>query len=108
MPLLFFNNVEKETVKELSEELVGPLAEAIGCPEDWFSFTHTASVMFYQKKVMEKTAYVEVKWFQREQKIQDAVAKIINGAMETKRKSDVIITFTKLEEEKYYEAGEHF
>jgi len=108
MPRLKITGLEIEKVKVISKEMVDELHEIIGCPRDYFILECANSTYVMDGEIVTTYPYIEVAWFDRGQGIQDKVAKSITKHVQGVGCPNVDVIFTVLEENKYYENGEHF
>lgn len=109
MPHLRFRAVSEENVKQLSENLLEPLAFTLGCPEDYFTFEYVPNVFYYGgEKALNPSPTIEVHWFTRTQDQQNLVAQMIHEALTALGYEETIIIFKKLEETAYYDNGQHY
>jgi len=108
MPRLKITGLELEKVKEISKGMVDDLQQIIDCPRDYFVLELTNSNFVMDGEVVQTYPFVEVAWFDRGQEIQDKAAKAITKHIHGAGCPNVDVIFTVLEENKYYENGEHF
>ncbi len=110
MPHLRFRAVEKQTVQTLSETLVETLQPLMECPREDFTFEYIESTFFGEGKPSLAYPFVEVLWFDRGQKTQDAAAKIITQHVRGLVGSDidVAVIFSALNTNAYYDNGDHY
>ena len=108
MPMIRFKAIEAEKVCEISKDLIDELQELIQCPRDYFSLAVDRSLYIRDGEFVKGEPVVEVAWFDRGQDVQDKAAKIITKYVNSKGYKSVDVIFTTLNENKYYENGEHF
>lgn len=108
MPQIIIKGMEVEKVKAFSKPLVDELQEIIGCPRDYFTIEVTASTFVMDGTQIDITPFVEVKWFDRGQAVQDKAAVAICRHIQSAGYGDVETFFTVLEESKYYENESHY
>lgn len=111
MPRIIFKNIDQKTVQHLSQEIGEKLATIIKCPCDWITFEQIENHTFCMgKSIKDDVIYVEVSWFKREQKVQDALALEINSALQDiySDSKEITIIFNELSQENYYENGVHY
>ncbi len=117
MPNIRFTCLEISKVKDLSKTITLPLAEVIGCPNDWITFSADRmgdGYLFCEGEVVKDSVFAYVEWFDRGEHVKDAVAKIITDAvMDTKRDASetietVTVVFTHIDKDNYYENGVHY
>lgn len=108
MPMLKFKGIKVEDVCTISKELIDELKELIGCPRDYFSLEVVKSIYVRDGEIVDGPSVVEVAWFDRGQEIQDKVAKVITKYIKSIGYSELDVIFHVLEENRYYENGEHF
>lgn len=108
MPMIRFKAIEAEKICEISKDLIDELQELIKCPRDYFSLSVDRSLYIRDGEFVKGEPVVEVAWFDRGQDVQDKAAKIITKYVNSKGYKSVDVIFTALDENKYYENGEHF
>ncbi len=107
MPHLVIRNVKKEDFTSKVKDLSKKLTEIIGCPEDWITISYVENTLTYiaGEDMTDENVFVEVKWFERPQEMKDVVQKVINDTF-AKEGRDIMIIFSTLTKENYYENGE--
>ncbi len=107
MPHLVIRNVKKDDFTSKVKDLSKQLTEVIGCPEEWITISYVENTLTYiaGEDMTEKNVFVEVKWFERPQEKKDQVSKIINNTF-AKEGRDIMIIYSILTKENYYENGE--
>ncbi len=110
MPHLRFRAVEPQTVQPLSKSLIDALQPHMDCPREDFTFEYIYTTFFHEGEVTSAYPFVEVLWFDRGQKTQDEVAKIITHQVRgiVGEDVDVAVIFTALDASGYYDNGEHY
>ncbi len=108
MPHLKFTSVEETVVEKLSESILEPLAFALSCPEDYFSFECNQNPIYFAGRKVKGLATVEVLWFDRGQEKRDLVAQMIHEAMQKFGIEETCVFFTTLLEDSYYDNGQHY
>ena len=108
MPIIRFKAIESKKVCDISKDLEDDLQELIQCPREYFNLAVDQSLYVRDGKFVDGEAIVEISWFDRGQEIQDKAAKIITNHVNSIGYSNVDVIFFKLEENRYYENGEHF
>ncbi len=110
MPHLRFRAVEPQTVQVLSKPLTDELQPLMACPRKDFTFEYIYTTFFSEGEVNTAYPFVEVFWFDRGQKVQDQVAKIITQQVRSTAGEDidVAVIFTSLDPKAYYDNGEHY
>lgn len=108
MPHLRLRAVTAEHVQTLSQELLPLLATAVNTAEDNFTFEKIETRFFFKDQEVLSFPMIEVLWFPRPQEVQDKVAKIITEKVKALINDDIIVIFTNLSKEGYYENGTHF
>lgn len=104
MPQLIFHGIEPDTVRTCSTELVQQLATVMQTEVDNFLLEVVHSVQIIEPSY----PYIDVRWFDRGQDIQDRSAVIITNAFKDLGISPLDIIFIPLEKNSYYENAEHF
>ncbi len=109
MPHLRFRGMEKETLIEISTQLLDNLESIIGCPRDYFTLEYIESTyVFDGVQNAGKWPYVEVLWFDRGPEVMKQTAKMITNMLKKDSEIDVTVHFTNLQEKHYFENGNHF
>lgn len=109
MPHIRMRALEENQVAKLSSLLCKELATTANTSEDHFTFELVKTTFFFDGKAVKSFPFVEVLWFDRPQTVQDTCAKIITSHVkEVAGSEDVIVVFSKLTKDSYYENGEHF
>ena len=108
MPQLKFRGVEVSDVCKVSTGMVQEMQELLQCPKNYFTLECINSVYIMDGEIVKASPTVEIAWFDRNQEVQDAMAKIITKYIHSVGYKDVDVIFSVLEKKKYYENGEHF
>lgn len=109
MPHLRIRSLDSDQVAKLSTSLVAELAEITGAPADNFTLELVQTQFFQGGEVVASFPFVEVLWFQRPQAMQDACAVLITKRVkDVVPEQDVVVVFTELAKDGYYENGKHF
>ncbi len=108
MPHLRFRGMPKEELLSLSKAILDELEQIIGSPRDHFTLEYIHSDFIMDGKIASGYPFVEMLWFNRGQVVQDQVARSLTKLIKPKGYEDVCVIFTSLQEDKYYENGEHF
>lgn len=108
MPIITLRSVKQHEVVNISRELVDELKELLDCPRDYFTLEIRNSTFIKDGDISEGYPIIDVTWFDREQELQDKVAKIITKHIKGLGYETVDIIFHLLNESSYYENGIHF
>jgi hypothetical protein len=109
MPHIRIRALSAENVQQLSALLPEELAPIMNTSTDNFTFECIPTQFFKEGKPAAGYPFVEVLWFARDQKIQDACAQVITRKIQTlTTASDIAVIFVVLPQNSYYENGEHF
>lgn len=109
MPHIRVRGIQIEELKKMSKGLIDDLEKLVGCPRDYFTLEHIPSTFIMDGEETKGYPFIEVLWFDRGQEVQNQVAKAITDKVNHKNEyEDVCVLFRKLEENQYYENGEHF
>lgn len=108
MPQIKFRGTDTNKLLAVSKGLVDELADAVGCPHQYFTLECIQSTYIQDGTVVPGYPFVEVAWFDRGQEVQDRVAGIITRYMQQAGYANVDVFFTIFEKTGYYENGEHF
>lgn len=109
MPHIRIRGLQPEDVRDLSRTLLMQCAEAVGCPEDWFTLEAVSTAFFFGGQEIKGGPIVECWWFERSQAICDRVAAVITEALRPLVEDrDVVVIFVSMPKTAYYENGQHF
>jgi hypothetical protein len=108
MPQLIFKGITVDQVKKISSLLVQDLAILCNCDIDNFTFEIINSTFVFEQEEVPGFPFVEVKWFERGQDIQDEFAKITTKHIHSLGIAEVEIAFTVFLETAYYLNGKNF
>jgi hypothetical protein len=108
MPHLIFRGISVEQVKTISKSLVEELAELCTCGTDNFTLEIVQSTFVFDQNEVPGYPYVEVKWFERGQDIQDQFAKAVTRNVHSLGIPEVEVAFTAFLESAYYSNGKSF
>ncbi len=107
MPHLVIRNVKKDDFTTKVKDLSKQISEIISCPEEWITFSYVENTLTYiaGEDKTDENVFVEVKWFDRPQDKKDKVSKVIDDAFKQEGR-DIMIIYSILTKENYYENGE--
>ncbi len=111
MPHLTFRNTTLEQVKNFSAALSAPLAAAVGCPADWFTFSHIESQTYCcGETITSDLLRVDIHWLTRDQACKDKVANLLEEGIRAllPKQQDIAIIFFDIPTGHYYENGDCF
>jgi hypothetical protein len=108
MPQLVFKGMTVDQVKKITTPLVQELAVLCKCDMDNFTFEIIHTTFIFDQEEVPGFPFVEVKWFDRGQEIQDEFAKIMTKHIHSLDIIDVEIAFTVFLESAYYLNGKNF
>ncbi|WP_442600043.1 DUF1904 family protein [Neobacillus sp. D3-1R] len=108
MPQLIFKGITVDQVKKISTPLVQELAELCDCDTDNFTLEITHSTFVFNQEEVPGFPFIEVKWFERGQDIQDEFANITTKHIQSLGIAEVEIAFTVFLESAYYLNGKNF
>lgn len=108
MPQLIFKGITVEQVKTISTVLVRELAELCNCEEDNFTLEIPQSTYVFNREDVPAFPFIEVKWFERGQEIQDQFADILTKHIQSLGVPEVEVAFSVFREAAYYYNGKHF
>lgn len=109
MPQIKIRGIQAEELCKISEELLDSLVELVNCPREYFEIEVLSSVAIREGKIAPAYPFVEIACFDRGQKIQDEMAKIITSLFKEKLQIENLdLAFVFFKENSYYENGEHF
>ena len=108
MPQLIFKGISVNQVKKISTPLVKELADLCECETDNFSLEIPQSIFVFNDKEVQGFPFIEVKWFDRGQELQDQFAKIITNHVHSLDINEVEVAFSVFLEAAYYLNGKNF
>lgn len=108
MPQLIFKGISVEQVKTISIPLVRELADLCNCETDNFTLEIAQSTFIFNQNEVQMFPFIEVKWFERGQEIQDRFANIITKYIHSLGVPEVEVAFSVFLESAYYFNGKHF
>lgn len=108
MPQLIFKSISVDQVKKICTSLVEELAVLCNCDIDNFTFEIIHSTFVFNQEEVPGFPFIEVKWFDRGQEIQDEFAKIMTKHIHSLGIAEVEIAFTVFLESNYYLNGRNF
>jgi len=108
MPQLIFKGITVDKVKKISALLVQELADLCNCETDNFTLEIIHSSFVFNQEEVPGFPFIEVKWFDRGQVIQDEFAKIMTKHIHSQGIPEVEIAFTVFLESAYYLNGKNF
>jgi hypothetical protein len=92
----------------IRRELVDELQQIVGCPREYFTVEVGNTIFISDEGEHPPCLFVQVNWFERGQEVQDRVARAIDKHIRQQGYEQVEIYFMVLQENKYYENGEHY
>ncbi len=108
MPALILKSIDENKACTFSTALIDDLEQLLACPRDYFSLELLESKFISDGAIVNGHPTIEVSWFDRGQDIQDTAAQIITKYVHSAGYTSVDVIFHHLDENKYYENGEHF
>ncbi|WP_318502359.1 DUF1904 family protein [Bacillus sp. T3] len=108
MPQLIFKGIAVEQVKAISSVLVRELAELCHCEEDNFTLEIPQSTYVFNQEEVPAFPFIEVRWFERGQGMQDQFAEILTKHIQSLSVPEVEVAFSVFREAAYYYNGKHF
>lgn len=108
MPQIIIKGMDVDKVKAISTSLVDELQRIMDCPRDYFQLEVSTSVFIMDGKQVEITPLVQVKWFDRGQRVQDQAAAAICRHGREAGYDQVETFFIPLEKERYYDNENHY
>lgn len=108
MPHIRIRGTKESTVAELSTT-AATMASLISTSADNFTYEHIQTQFFQDGILGQGNPFVEVLWFKRTQDVKIALANFITKTIkEIESHEYITVIFTELEENSYFENGEHF
>jgi hypothetical protein len=108
VPQLIFKGISVEQVKKISSPLVKELANLCQCETDNFTLEIIHSAFVFNQNEVEGFPFIEVKWFERGQEIQDRFAGIITKHLQSIDIAELEVAFSVFLESAYYLNGKNF
>jgi hypothetical protein len=108
MPQLIFKGITIDQVKKISTPLVQELAELCQCDTDNFTLEILHSTFVFNETEVPGFPFIDVKWFDRGQEVQDKFAEITTKHIQLLNIPEVEIAFTVYLESAYYLNGKNF
>ncbi|TWD96567.1 uncharacterized protein DUF1904 [Neobacillus bataviensis] len=108
MPQLIFKGISVNQVKKISTLLVKELADLCECETDNFTLEIPESTFVFNDNEVQGFPFIEVKWFERGQELQDQFAKIITKHVHSVNITEVEVAFSVFLEAAYYLNGKNF
>jgi len=108
VPHLFIRGISVEQVKTISKPLVQELADLCTCGTDNFTLEVVNSTFVFDGNEVPGYPFIEVKWFERGQEIQDQFANIVTKHIHSLEIPEVEVAFSTFRESDYYFNGKSF
>jgi hypothetical protein len=108
VPHLFIRGISVEQVITLSKPLVQELADLCACGTDNFTLEVVNSTFVFDGNEVPGYPFIEVKWFERGQEVQDQFANIITKHVHSLEIPEVEVAFSIFRESDYYYNGKSF
>ncbi|MGJ7911661.1 DUF1904 family protein [Neobacillus sp. LXY-1] len=108
MPHLFIRGITVEQVKTISKPMVQELARLCECGTDNFTLEVVNATFVFDGSEVPGYPFIEVKWFDRGQKVQDEFAHIITRQVQALGIPDIEVAFSTFRESDYYLNGKSF
>jgi hypothetical protein len=105
MPHLVIRGISIEEMKKISEPLVKELAEICESGTDNFTFEVPHSTFVFNGEEISAFPLIEVKWFDRDQKIRDKFAEVVSKQIMSTGVDEVEVVFITYSEHAYYING---
>lgn len=108
MPQLIFKGFSLDQVKQMSTSMVNELAELCKCETDNFTLEVSQTSFVFNQQQVQGFPFIEVKWFERGQEIQDQFANIITKHVHSMGIPELEVAFSVFLESAYYYNGKNF
>lgn len=108
MPQIIIRGILAEQVSIIEKSLVSELSEITKTDVDHFTVEVFQTERIKDGQITTDYPFVEVKWFDRGQEIQDKSALEITKKLDEIGVSEVDIFFTHLKKNNYYYKGKHY
>jgi hypothetical protein len=108
MPQLIVKGITVDQLKTISKRLVQELADLCACGTDNFTVEVVHSSFVFDGEEVPGYPFIEVKWFERRQAVQDKFANIITKHVHSLGIPEVEVAFSIFKESAYYFNGKSF
>ncbi|OGO78620.1 MAG: hypothetical protein A2Y23_10080 [Clostridiales bacterium GWB2_37_7] len=108
MPQLTFKGIKRQSVIDMSKELIDELQTIINVPREHFALEHVDSMYIMDGREAPEYPLIYVNLFDRGSEAEHMVAKAITKHVHHAGYQNVDVIFTILERSRYYENGERF
>lgn len=108
MPQIIIRGILAEQVAIVEKSLVDELSSITKTDKDDFTVEVFQTERIKDGQITTDYPFVEIKWFDRGQDIQDNTALAITKKLDEIGINEVDIFFTHLEKENYYYKGKHY
>jgi Domain of unknown function (DUF1904) len=108
MPQLIFKGFSLDQVKQMSTSMVNELAELCKCETDNFTLEIPQISFVFNQLQVQGFPFIEVKWFERGQEIQDQFTNIITKHVHSMGIPELEVAFSVFLESAYYYNGQNF
>lgn len=108
MPQIVIKGMETKHVQTISKDMIEELQAIIQCPREYFIIECANPIFIMDGNIVSNIPFIEVKWFDRGQEVQDKSAEAITKHVNGVGYNNVDIAFLTFEKNNYYENGSHF
>lgn len=108
MPHLFIRGISVEQIKTISKPLVQELAKLCVCGTENFILEVVNSTFVCEGDEVPGYPFIEVKWFERGQEVQDQFTNIVTKHVHSLKIPEVEVAFSTFKETDYYFNGKSF
>lgn len=108
LPHLIFRGITVEEVQKISTELVQELAEICSSETDNFTLEVVNSTFIFDGNQVKGFPFIEVKWFERGQEIQDQFTQSVTKNVQSLGIPEVEVAFSTFLKSAYYYNGNSF
>lgn len=108
MPNINCCNLNEEKVLALSKATSSILSDVIGCPLDWLNYIYKNEKIIISDELNDETCYIHIEWFKRSNEVMDKVVAVLDEALRELGFQEVIIYFSELSFDHFYENQKKF
>jgi len=108
MPHIRVRGMYEEDVRSLAPTFVDQIEKLVECPRDHISIEVVPTIWITEAGACEAYPFVEMHWFDRGQEVQDKVASALTDTVLEMGFEEVAVVFYALQENKYYDNGQHY
>lgn len=108
MPHIRCRGMEKDVFQKVGRDLIQSLSEIVSCPMDYITLERIESDYLHFDLGENAYPFIEVLWFERPKEIKEKVAICFTDRIQREVNQDVVVYFTTLCPQDYFENKKHF